>query len=88
MDGPLLATIISGVVVVRGAVCGGSWKVWNKLADQSRSIGRLEGKMDGLHTRMRSFEKQVESLDKSVDRLDRRMNGYLDSMIHKEGEGS
>ena len=86
MDGVLLATIIPSVLIAGGAIGTGAWKVWSKLADQNRSIGRLEGKMDGLNTRMHSFEKQVDSLDKSIVRLDRRMNGFLDSLTHKEGE--
>lgn len=84
MDGALIATIVSSSVVVGGAITGGFWKVIIKIGDQNKSIGRLEGKVDGLHTRMQSYEKQLEGFDARVSRLDRRINGLVDSYLTKE----
>ena len=79
MDGALIATIITSSVVVAGAIGGGFWKL-------GRSIGRLEGKVEGLDTRMHSYEKQLEGFDSRVDRLDKRINGFLDDFIKHEGK--
>ena len=83
MDGPLIATIVSSSVIVGGAIGSGFWKVWTKIGDQSKSIGRLEGKMDGLGTRMHSYEKQMEGFDSRVSRLDQRINGFVDTLMKR-----
>ena len=83
MDGALIATIVSSSVIVTGAIGGGFWKVWGKLGDQNKAIGRLEGKMDGLGTRMHSYEKQMEGFDSRVSRLDQRINGFVDALMKK-----
>jgi len=85
MDGALVATIITSSVAVGGAIGGGFWRLWVKIGDQNKSIGRLEGKMDGLNTRMHSYEKQLEGFDQRIDRLDKRINGFVDSLM-KEGD--
>ena len=84
MDGVLVVTIITCSVGVSGAIGGGFWKVWTKIGDQNKAIGRLEGKMDGVGTRMHSFEKQMEGFDKRIDRLDRRLNGFVDTLASKD----
>lgn len=84
MDGGLIATIISSSVVVGGAIGTGFWRVALKIGDQNKSIGRLEGKVDGLGTRMHSYEKQLDGFDERVNRLDGRINGFLDSFLKKE----
>ncbi len=76
MDGPLIATVVSSSVVIATAIGGGFWKVWTKIGDQSKSIGRLEGKMDG-------YEKHLEGFDTRVGRLDERLNGFVDSQMKK-----
>lgn len=86
MDGALITTIVSSSVVVGGAIAGGFWRVIVKIGDQNKSIGRLEGKMDGFNTRMYSYEKQLEGFDKRVDRLDRRFNGLLDNIVKENKE--
>lgn len=85
MDGSLIATVVSSSVVVGGAIAGGFWRIWVKIGDQSKGIGRLEGKVDGLDTSMKSYEKQLEGFDKRIGRLDRRMNGFLERYADKEG---
>lgn len=82
MDGALIATVVSSSVIVAGAIGGGFWKLWT---EQSKAIGRLEGKMDGLNARMQSYEKQLEGFDTRIDRLDRRMNGFIQRYSGKEG---
>lgn len=85
MDGALIATIITSSVAVGSVLGTGFWKLWGRIGDQNRAIGRLEGKMDGLNTRMHSYEKQLEGFDKRVSGLDRRMNGFIDTLV-KEGD--
>lgn len=79
MDGGTIVTIISSSVIVSAAIGGGFWRLINMISEQSKWIGRLEGKMDGLHTRMHSYEKQLEGFDQRIDRLDRRINGFIES---------
>lgn len=86
MDGPTIVAIVSSSVLVASAIGGGFWKLWVKVGDQSKSIGRLEGKMDGMGTRMHSYEKQIEGFDTRIDRLDRRLNGFVDDLIDKGGK--
>ena len=86
MDGALIATIIAGSVAIGGALAGGFWKVWTKIGDQNKAIGRLEGKMDGLHTRMHGYEKQLEGFDQRIGRLDGRINGLVNNLTSKGGE--
>ena len=76
MDGALIATVVSSSVIVGGAIGGGFWKVWVKLGDQNKAIGRLEGKMDG-------YEKQLEGFDGRISRLDQRINGFVDTLMGK-----
>jgi len=71
VDGQLIATIIGSSVVVGGVISGGFWKVVLMISDQSKSIGKLEGKIDGL-------DKRMEGFDASIGRLDKRMNGFVD----------
>lgn len=84
MDGPIIAAIITSGVALSGVIGGGFWKLWGRVGDQSKAIGRLEGKVDGLGTRMHSYEKQLEGFDQRIGRLDRRMNGLIDTLPRKE----
>lgn len=60
MDG-LIVTIISSSVVIGGAIGSGFWRL-------GRSIGRLEGKMDG-------FDSRIGNMSDRIDHLDTRING-------------
>jgi len=82
MDGPLCATVISSSVVIGGAIIGGFWRVWVRIGDQNKSIGRLEGKVDGFHTRMHSYETQLDGFDTRVDRMDKRVNGFVEILTN------
>jgi len=84
MDGPTCAAVITSSVFVGSAIIGGFWKLWVKIGDQNKSIGRLEGKVDGLGTRMHSYEKQLDGFDTRIDRLDKRINGFIDNLPRKE----
>ena len=84
MDGGAILTIVGSSVVVGSAIIGGFWKLWAKIGDQNKSIGRLEGKVDGLGTRMHSYEKQLDGFDTRIDRLDKRINGFIDNLPRKE----
>lgn len=84
MDGALIATIITSSVAVGGAIGTGFWRLTLKIGDQNKSIGRLEGKVGGLDTRMLSYEKQIEGFDGRVGRLDSRINGLLNNITKKE----
>jgi chaperonin cofactor prefoldin len=64
-------------MAVSGAIGGGFWKL-------GRSIGRLEGKVEELDTRMHAYEKQLGGLDTRIDRLDKRINGFLDNFVKQE----
>jgi len=55
----------------------GFWKL-------GRAIGRLEGKVEGLSTRMHGYEKQLEGFENRIDRLDKRINGFLDNFVKQE----
>jgi len=70
MDGHLVASLATTVVTVIGAVGISSWRL---SVSQSRSIGRLEGKMDG-------YDKRLEGFCGRVDTLSKRMNGLLDNV--------
>jgi hypothetical protein len=78
MDGQVIAIIISAVGV-SGSIGAGFWKL-------GRSIGSVEGKVEGLDKRMQSYEKQLEGFDTRIDRLDKRINGFLDNFIKHEGK--
>ena len=86
MDGGLIATVVSSSVIVAGAIGTGFWRLWVKVGDQNKAIGRLEGKMDGVGVRMHSYEKQIEGFDKRITRLDTRMNGFINSFLKKKEE--
>jgi len=83
MDGELIATIITSSVAVGGAIGTGFWRVWIKIGEQNKLIGRLEGKMDGMDTRMHSYEKQLEGFDTRVSRLDERINGFVNVLARR-----
>ncbi len=80
MDGPLIAAIVTGSVAIGGALGGGFWRVSSCLGKQNKSIGRLEGKMDGVDARMTSYEKQLGGFDQRIGRLDKRLNGFVDDV--------
>lgn len=77
MDGSLIATVVSSSVVVGGAIAGGFWRVMIRIGRQDESIGRLEGKVDGLTTATHIFQGQLRSFDERMGRLDERINNVV-----------
>jgi hypothetical protein len=76
MDGQVIAIIISAVGV-SGSIGAGFWKL-------GRSIGSVEGKVEGLDRRMQGYEKQLEGFDRRLERLGQRINGFF---VGREGNG-
>ena len=84
VDSSLIITIASSAT----AVGGGFFALWRHIssnfADQSRAIGRLEGKVDGMNNRVHGYEKQIEGFDKRIGRLDQRINGLAEKQPVKD----
>ena len=59
--------MISSSVVVAGAISTGFWRLSVRIGDQSKSIGRLEGKVGGMDTRLDDFGKRVDNLDRRIN---------------------
>ena len=86
MDGTIVVTIAGGAVSFIG-VCGTLlWRMGSKVGKlegklnglNAEAFGRVEQKVDGMDTRMHSYEIQLDGFDKRVNRLDTRINGFID----------
>ena len=77
MDGGLIVTVISSTVAASGIFVGGFWKVMTRIGQQDKSIGRLDGKIDGLSSNVQSLQGQFAGYDERMGRLDERINGIV-----------
>ena len=48
-----------------------------KIGQQDKSIGRLEGKVDGLASAAGLFQDQLKGVDERLGRIDQRINGVI-----------
>lgn len=60
MDVTAIAVIASSSLAVSGAIMGGFWKLAN-------SIGRLEGKVEGMDKRMEGCEDRIGEMTTRLD---------------------
>ena len=79
MDGSLVITIIGSSAGIGSIIAGGFWVVVAKIGQQDKSIGRIEGKVDGLITTAEVFQGQLNGFDERLGRIDQRINGVVSS---------
>lgn len=77
MDAAIVATVVGTGVTVVGVMVGGFMRMSARIGDSGKSIGKLEGKIDGLKTTMANFHDQLGDFGDRVGRLDTRINGIV-----------